>query len=562
MGRQAIRQHLRTLLGWATLTGLVLSPGLVPGCPLAAQSRPATAGDASRQLADLRKQIEADNQNHPTASIPLAEKALALVEGGRDPQAEFGFLRTLVRDLYVLSDYPKADAYLARARDLVARTGNRRDHLRLEVEAGSLLSGEDRSADAKALLDALLPQMESYRQANPQDAEFAKDLARGYRVQGAVARNLGRFAEAITAFDQGQKVCEAYGDRKGQANILNHIGSLYGNLGRFDEAVATHRLALAAAEAMSDPELQATFHLALANTFGSMNKTDLQLAELVTAEQFAGTTQDADIQSVCKVNMADVFLRRKDYRAALKAADAALKLPATASSPGSIAVCQVNRGIALNRLGDSAQGLKAIVEALGYFKATQAMNDYMEITGDLAEEYAFSRDYRKAYETQLQFKTLSDALKRDQDQKRIADAAAVFENDKNRIEIRALQREKRIQLRLRLLWAAMGLLGFAIAGLLVVNRRKLQGANRGLTALNDQNLNLIVELQTALAEVRTLQGLIPICAQCKKIRDDQGYWSQMEAYIQSRSEATFSHGLCPDCAEEVMAEFKRELDSR
>ncbi len=58
---------------------------------------------------------------------------------------------------------------------------------------------------------------------------------------------------------------------------------------------------------------------------------------------------------------------------------------------------------------------------------------------------------------------------------------------------------------------------------------------------------LLAELQTALSEIHTLSGLLPICAHCKKIRDDQGYWSQIESYIQKRSQARFSHGICPDC---------------
>jgi CheY-like chemotaxis protein len=59
---------------------------------------------------------------------------------------------------------------------------------------------------------------------------------------------------------------------------------------------------------------------------------------------------------------------------------------------------------------------------------------------------------------------------------------------------------------------------------------------------------LILQLQTALAEVKTLSGLLPICCSCKKIRDDKGYWNQLEAYVMQHSSASFSHGYCPDCA--------------
>ncbi len=67
----------------------------------------------------------------------------------------------------------------------------------------------------------------------------------------------------------------------------------------------------------------------------------------------------------------------------------------------------------------------------------------------------------------------------------------------------------------------------------------------------------IQELQKALAEIRTLGGLLPICAACKKIRDDEGYWTQIETYISQRSSAEFSHGICPECAEKYMAQLPR-----
>jgi hypothetical protein len=58
-------------------------------------------------------------------------------------------------------------------------------------------------------------------------------------------------------------------------------------------------------------------------------------------------------------------------------------------------------------------------------------------------------------------------------------------------------------------------------------------------------------LRDALSQVKTLSGLIPICASCKKIRDDKGYWNQLETFIQEHSEAEFSHGICPDCMKKL-----------
>lgn len=66
---------------------------------------------------------------------------------------------------------------------------------------------------------------------------------------------------------------------------------------------------------------------------------------------------------------------------------------------------------------------------------------------------------------------------------------------------------------------------------------------------------LIGELKEALATVKTLSGLMPICSHCKKIRDDEGYWNQIEAYIEERSDAEFSHGICNDCAKKYYPEM-------
>ncbi len=74
--------------------------------------------------------------------------------------------------------------------------------------------------------------------------------------------------------------------------------------------------------------------------------------------------------------------------------------------------------------------------------------------------------------------------------------------------------------------------------------------------------NLLRELGSALEKVRTLKGLLPICANCKKIRDDQGYWLQVEDYIRRHSKAEFSHGLCPDCARFLYPEIFRDEEKQ
>lgn len=90
----------------------------------------------------------------------------------------------------------------------------------------------------------------------------------------------------------------------------------------------------------------------------------------------------------------------------------------------------------------------------------------------------------------------------------------------------------------------------------------LQLANQKLRLEVDERMRAQVEreksireLQDALSQIKTLKGLLPICAACKKIRDDKGYWNQIEVYIRDRSDAEFSHSICPECMARLYPEL-------
>lgn len=111
------------------------------------------------------------------------------------------------------------------------------------------------------------------------------------------------------------------------------------------------------------------------------------------------------------------------------------------------------------------------------------------------------------------------------------------------------------EIRIRLVWDEYGAL------------RGFQGVTRDITErahMEAERDNLIRQLRLALAEVKNLEGMLPICGQCKKIRDDRGYWNNLESYISDHSDATFTHGVCPDCAETMRQEIRdrRNRDRR
>ena len=89
-----------------------------------------------------------------------------------------------------------------------------------------------------------------------------------------------------------------------------------------------------------------------------------------------------------------------------------------------------------------------------------------------------------------------------------------------------------------------------------------EGISRDITErkrLEKEKENLIIELQKTLSEVKQLSGFLPICSSCKKIRDDEGYWKEVETYISDHSETQFSHGICPDCIRKLYPEYADEV---
>ncbi len=82
---------------------------------------------------------------------------------------------------------------------------------------------------------------------------------------------------------------------------------------------------------------------------------------------------------------------------------------------------------------------------------------------------------------------------------------------------------------------------------------------RRMMEMRDALSAKVAELHKALDQIKTLRGIVPICANCKKIRNDRGYWEQVEVYVRNHSEADFSHSICPECMQKIYPEFAQEM---
>ena len=108
-------------------------------------------------------------------------------------------------------------------------------------------------------------------------------------------------------------------------------------------------------------------------------------------------------------------------------------------------------------------------------------------------------------------------------------------------------------------------IGFLVLGLTYLLKILLPSVGKLMDKLNlkeKEQKKTIIELSEALAEIKTLHGILPICSFCKKIRDDKGAWDIMETYISEHTEAKFSHGVCPDCEKEHYTDSVDSMKSK
>ena len=98
---------------------------------------------------------------------------------------------------------------------------------------------------------------------------------------------------------------------------------------------------------------------------------------------------------------------------------------------------------------------------------------------------------------------------------------------------------------------------FLVFALLFFAFRRWLEIRQANNALHDKNK----ELRKAISEIKRLRGILPICAQCKRIRDDAGYWHQVELYVREHTDAEFSHSICPDCMRKLYPEFISDEDN-
>lgn len=497
---------LHALLGALALCWAFALPDLAKAqAPTAASA----AMPGSLDLTAVKSRIASDDRRRPTVSIALAQQALAAT--GLKPEDRRWLRTRLVYDLIRIDRTDDAIAQTAAGRQEAHTEEERLNFDRLEMVA---LMEARRHEEALKLYQSIAARLPALA-GDPANADARLIAADAWRLAGTTMARLGRLPEATELLTRALRVLDERPDailEFGQA--LTAMALVHSRSGRIDEALRTVQRAIDVSEAAGDRSALSSYYLRKAHFLSLLGRPDEQREALLKARAAAQDELRTYNLAVAATNLADVALQKKDYQNALNYAEEAIPLVERTGDRESLWVCWVNKGIALNRLGRPG-GIEWIRKAIAAFAATPGMAaNAADVQGLLAEELAFVNDYPRAYEAAMQFKRLTDEVRKAADQKRIAEANAAYEADKRQRQIEALEQETKYQQRFRWVLALAAAAGLAAAVVTAVSRHHVKRAYQAmrdmafsdpLTGLRNRR-HLVSTVQDDLAVALRQQG--------------------------------------------------------
>jgi tetratricopeptide (TPR) repeat protein len=205
-------------------------------------------------------------------------------------------------------------------------------------------------------------------------------------------------------------------------------------------------------------------------------------------------------------------------------------------------------------MGDVCRDMGKLTDALGAYERALAIAEHIDAPlmessalKGVADVEAARGNYRRAYEFELRHHHVRDEMFNQENAARLARLQVTHETEQQQRLIQLQQAELAQVRTVRTALAVTAGLVLLSLGLVLARYRLKQQSEARLRAQAE-------ELQEAIGRVQTLKGLLPICASCKKIRDDNGYWTQVEQYVTAHSAAEFTHSICPSCFEGLYPE--------
>lgn len=358
----------------------------------------------------------------------------------------------------------------------------------------------------------------------------------------------GQYDEALSLNMDCLRLAETVDDKQNIAGALNNIGIIYGSWKQYDEAFRSYERSLDISTALQD-----TIAIVRSiNNMGWIKKEQSDYDEAIDyfRRALAISEKIGDPLSVASTqnNMGEIYFVMGDYDEALVYHLSTLAIVENAGMEERVAWSYHNLAKDYEHLGRFGEAERLFQKSLYRAQSSHLMELVKENTLAMSNFYSKRGQYQRALDYYKQFSAAKDSLLNESTSQQLAEIKTRYEMDKKEQELELLRHKEKIQ---SLQVARLN----KDRGRLIVVVLSVGTIAVGVLFINQMIRKRKRELEEALGQIKRLRGLLPICAHCKKIRDDQGYWNQLETYISENSEVVFSHGICPQCMETLYPEY-------
>ena len=391
--------------------------------------------------------------------------------------------------------------------------------------------------------------------------ELLVEKAKSYNTLGTINLEAGNFTEAMSNCRKSMEIYEKLGDKDGMATVHATLASTYRSQDMIDKALEHYHESLRREQerGASEDDL-ARCYFNIGACYSGLDRLDLAQSSYDFARKVWEESGDRMKLSYLYHNIGAVYGKKKELDTAREYFQKALAIREDLGDKKGTASTLGNLGNLHENLSENESALKCFTRSLELYEEIGNRRGVAHMCGCVGGIYTALGRLDEAESLISRGLSITRELKvKDLEIHCLKKISDLFKA-KGYLQ-KALQHSRELNtcIEEHLNEKSME----KIAGLQVQfeteNKEKeaeiYRLKNVELSAMND-------ELRDALAHVKTLQGLLPICSNCKKVRDDDGYWKQIESYISDHSDAKFSHGTCPECMVKLYGKNFLESNSR
>ena len=380
-------------------------------------------------------------------------------------------------------------------------------------------------------------------------------IASAHSTIGIALAYIGQFSKALQHHFEALRLREELGLNKRMAGTLNNIGIVYHRIGHYDDAIEYYKRSLDRQGPEIGPMSKAKLLANIGYSEYKRGNFDAAMRLLFEARVLAEKSQSTSLLAYIYYNLGIMLADKQNTTASLEYLNRAYQYYNNLGMKNGMVQTLNALGSAHYKLGNLVQSRNYLEQAVALGKQINAPDQIKMSYETLYLTYEKTGPAKLAHQYLKLYSDAKDSMYSSVESKEIANLSIQNALMTQQNEIELLKREQTItglnlekqKYRTNLIIGVSVLL-VAVIALMYFNIRTARKAKRLLEHANASLNELNVELQQKIGEVRTLTGLLPMCAWCKKIRDDAGDYHQIERYIATHTDARLTHGICPDCA--------------